>query len=293
MAETNKDNDKAKQYEDELDRLPNPRPRLEAQYAAKIDPLEKDITALQADLDRRMALAPPMGAGERQKLESMRDELKSRLEAVDKAWADRRATASHQVEEALALQSERTTSTVEQQKRIDEIAKQLSALETRRIEDARTDQVRRIAARIYGLKPENVSVDQAGLISIVWFGSLAMLAALAGPLTAIVALSLQNIASEKEQGREGRLSRAIRYTLLRWRWKRVRTVNVPVEVPVEKEVERRIEVPVERIVKEILYVPILTDDPEAIRRAMSETLEKDIADLVTVSTAGAKHGSSS
>jgi hypothetical protein len=61
-------------------------------------------------------------------------------------------------------------------------------------------------------------------------------------------------------------------------------------VPVEKEVEKRVEVPVEKIVKEILYVPILTDDPEAVLRALNETLDKDVADLVTLSLAGPKHG---
>ena len=197
------------------------------------------------------------------------------------------------MEDALALQENTASSIVEQQKRIDEIASQLSGLETRRIEDARTDQVRRIAARIYGLKPENVTVDQAGFISIIWFGSLAMLAALAGPLTAIVALSLQNIASREETFKEGRLSRAIRYTLLKWRWRRVRTIRQPVEVPVEKEVEKRVEVPVERIIKEILYVPILTDDPEAVRRLMNQTLERDVADLVRVSIVGTRNGNPS
>ena len=201
MAQANGDTDKVKRYQDELDQLSNPLGLYQKQYASKIDPIEKDISTLQAEFDRRMASAPTMSAPERQKLESSREDMKNRLAEVDKAWADRRASASRQVEDALALEANRSTSTAEQQKRIDEIAAQLSVLETRRIEDARTDQVRRIASRLYGLKPENVTVDQAGFISIIWFGSLAMLAALAGPLTAIVALSLQNIASQQERPR--------------------------------------------------------------------------------------------
>ena len=293
MAVAKGDTANAKRYEFELEQLPNPRPIYEKQYATKIDPIEKDIVADQAEYDRRVASAPAMSPEERQRLESLHGELANRLADVDKAWADRRVSASRQVEDALALQENMASSTVEQQKRIDEIASQLSGLETRRIEDARTDQVRRIAARIYGLKPESVTVDQAGFISIIWFGSLAMLAALAGPLTAIVALSLQNIASREETFKEGRLSRAIRYTLLKWRWRRVRTIRQPVEVPVEKEVEKRVEVPVERIIKEILYVPILTDDPEAVRRLMNETLERDVADLVRVSIVGTRNGNPS
>ena len=148
---------------------------------------------------------------------------------------------------------------------------------------------RRIAARLYGMKPENVTPEQAGFVSNVWSGSLAMLAALAGPVTAIVALALQSIASRNEKATQGgKLSRLARRLVLGWRWRRVRTVTVPVAIPVEKEVEKRVEVPVERVVKEILYVPILTDDPEAVRRALNQTLDKDIADLVTMSFARPK-----
>jgi hypothetical protein len=294
IARANGDAANVKHYEDELAQLLNPRPTYERQYATKIDPIEKEIANLQTEFDRRMASAPPMPPAEKQKLELLHDDLNNRLADVDKAWADRRASASRQVEDALSLQSGKTASTVEQQKRVDEIAVQLTDWQNRRIENARTDQVRRIAARIYGEKPEDVTVDQAGFVSIVWFGSLALLAALAGPLTAIVALSLQNIASEKhELSREGRLSRAIRYTLLKWRWRRIRTIHRLVEVPVEKEVEKRVGVPVERIIKEILYVPILTDDPEAVRRLMNETLERDVADLVRVSMVGTRNGNPS
>ena len=281
----------ATKYRNELEQLPNPRSRIEAEYANKLDPLEKEISTMQADFDRRLQSAPPMGPAEREKLEARREDLKNRLATSDKDWAERRDAAGKQVEDALGLQSNKAGQVLDQQRRMDEIATELAELGSQRIEDARTDQVRRIASRIYGSKPEDVSLEQAGLISIVWFGSLGMLAALAGPLTAIVALSLQNIASVSEGARkEGKFSRLIRSLLLRWRWRRVRTVKVRVEVPVEKEVEKRVEVPVEKIVKEILYVPLLTDDPEAVRRALSETLEKDVADLVTLSLAGPKHG---
>ena len=103
-----------------------------------------------------------------------------------------------------------------------------------------------------------------------------MLAALAGPMTAIVALELQSVAAADERT-PSKLSRLVRKMIVSWRWRRTRDV--------------RIEVPSEKIVKEILYVPILTDDPEAVRRATSETLEKDVADLVTISIARAGNGS--
>jgi hypothetical protein len=290
-AAKNGDLIRKKQYEDELDRLTNPRPKLESQYNPRIDAIQREIDSLQQDFDQKQKNAPTMSSAELQRIQSRRDELKARRDESDKAWQQRLDAASTQVEEALKLQANQDAFLAEAQKRKDEISNQLSDLETRRIEDARTDQVRRIAARVYGTKPETVTTEQAGFISVVWFGSLGMLAALAGPLTAIVALALQSIASAEDQrAREGKLSRLVRRMLLRWRWKRVRTVNVPVEIAVEKEVEKRVEVPVERVVKEILYVPILTDDPEAVRRALNATLEKDIADLVTVSLAESKYG---
>ncbi|TIM36836.1 MAG: hypothetical protein E5Y69_16970 [Mesorhizobium sp.] len=60
------------------------------------------------------------------------------------------------------------------------------------------------------------------------------------------------------------------------------------QVPVDREVERRVEVPVEveKVVKEILYVPILTDDPEALRRALDRELAPEVVDLVKVSAKG-------
>lgn len=50
------------------------------------------------------------------------------------------------------------------------------------------------------------------------------------------------------------------------------------------------EKPVEKVIKEILYVPLLTDDPDAVRRALNKRLPKEIADLVKISTAGASRG---
>ena len=79
MAQASGDNDKVKRYEGELEQLPNPRSHYEAQYAVQIDPLEKDIVALQVEFDREMTTAPPMSSQERQKLEAMRDELRNRL----------------------------------------------------------------------------------------------------------------------------------------------------------------------------------------------------------------------
>ena len=141
---------------------------------------------------------------------------------------------------AQSIESGKQLTATNDQRRKDEIASALTTLEAKRIEFARTDQIRRIAARIFGVRPEGVSDDRAGLVSVLWFGSLAALAALAGPLTAIVALSLQKIGSQSsERAMPSKLGSLIRRMLLAWRWKRVRTVEKPVEVPVEKLVDVR------------------------------------------------------
>ena len=151
---------------------------------------------------------------------------------------------------------------------------------------ARNDQVRRIAGRFFGQKPEDVTDDQAGLVANIWFGSLAALAALAGPVTAIIALSLQRISSNSEQNSESKLSRLIRRRITKRRWTRVKTVSVPVpfEVAVEKIVEKRVEVPIETVIKEILYVPLLTDDPELVQAALRANLPREVSDLVSAVT---------
>jgi stress response protein YsnF len=104
----------------------------------------------------------------------------------------------------------------------------------------------------------------------------------------MVALALQRIAARGEVQSQSRLSSLIRRMLLRWRWRRVRTVEVPVEKIVEKEVEKRVDVPVEieKVVKEILYVPLFTDDPEVLRTALNQELPPDVAELVKLSMKG-------
>ena len=166
-ATKNGDIVRKKQYEDQLDRLPNPRPKIDAQFTAKIDPIQSEIDSLQANFDQKQRNAPTMSPTERQRLEFKRDELRTRRDELDSSWAERREAASKQVEEALNLQAKQDTFLADAQKRKDEVSSHLSDLETQRIEDARTDQVRRIAARVYGTKPESVTTEQGGFISVV------------------------------------------------------------------------------------------------------------------------------
>lgn len=278
----------AKRWEDEIGKLANPRAKIEAKYEPQIAAMDQEITGIRSDFDRLRLESPKMTDDQRQVLQNRRNDLEKSLDATSADWERRLDQARETLSAAQTAEASKAKTLAANQTRRDEIAKQLSALEKKRIPLARTDQIRRIAARWYGVKPEEVSEPQAGKVAAIWFGSLAVIAGLAGPITAMVALGLQRIAAQAESRAENRLSRLVRRLLLRWRWRRVRTVKVPVEVPVDREVEKRVEVPVEKVVKEILYVPVLTDDPDALRRALNEDLPPEVVDLVKVAAKGGR-----
>ena len=272
--------DTARRLEDELSRLANPRRRIEAQYQGQISQLDSEISANQTEIDRIQRTAPPMASAEKQQLDNRRDELKSKLAAIDSEWEEKRTNARKAINDAQSAEADRRIQMIADQRRKDELSSELTSLENRRVEFARTDQIRRIAARFYGSRPDTVTEDQAGLVSVLWFGSLALLAAMAGPITAVVALSLQKIGTSPPAVDARSVSQLIRRMLIRWRWRRVRTIEKKIEVPVDREVEKRVEVPVETVVKEILYVPVFTDDPEALRNALTDTMPREISELL-------------
>lgn len=272
--------------EEGLNKLTNPRLKKEAEFAPKLAELEPAVAAARAEYERLRKDSPPMTLQDKQRLEARRNDLEKLYDGTAADWdrkLDEARTALAAAQEAATRKSE---TLAKNQQRQEAIATELSRLETERLPVARNDQIRRLAARWYGLKPEDVTDAQAGTVSTIWFASLAFIAALAGPITAMVALALQRIGAQPEVQRDSKLSRLLRRMLLRWRWRRVR--KVPVQVPFDREVEKRVEIPVEveKVVKEILYVPILTDDPEALRRALDRELPSEVVDLVRVSAKG-------
>ncbi|SIT58829.1 conserved membrane hypothetical protein [Mesorhizobium prunaredense] len=272
--------------EDGLNKLTNPRLKKEAEFAPKLAEVEPAVAAARAEYERLRKDSPAMTPQDKQRLEARRNDLEKLYDGTAADWdrkLDEARTALAAAQEAATRKSETLANN---QQRQDAIAAELSRLETERLPLARNDQIRRLAARWYGVKPEDVTDAQAGTVSTIWFASLAFIAAIAGPITAMVALALQRIGAQADVQRESKLSRLLRRMLLRWRWRRVRKVTV--QVPVDREVERRIEVPVEveKVVKEILYVPVLTDDPEALRRALDRELPPEVVDLVKVSARG-------
>ena len=287
LAQERNDTEAIRRYQAQEDALANPRPKIEKEYSLRVEALEKDLVTLNVDFDRKQAQSAPMSQLDRQKLEAKRDDLRGQISNSDKKWQSRLSQANSQMNDALTLQSDGVRENITIDKRRQSIGTELDRLERERIQTARLDQIRRIAARFYAAKPEDVTNDKVDFISNIWFGSLALLAALAGPMTALVSLELQKLGDEGIRNKKAGLLRRL---LVSWRWRRIRTVKVPVEIPVEREVEKRVEVTVEKIIKEIMYVPIFTDDPEALRRAMDQSLDKDIADHLKFSLAGLANG---
>ncbi|MER9004426.1 hypothetical protein NKI15_12420 [Mesorhizobium sp. M0862] len=272
--------------EEGLNKLTNPRLKKEAEFAPKLAELEPPVAAARAEYERLRQDSPPMTLQDKQRLEGRRNDLEKLYDGTAADWDRKLDEARAALAAAQEAATRKSETLAKNQQRQEAIATELSRLETERLPVARNDQIRRLAARWYGLKPEDVTDAQAGRVSTIWFASLAFIAALAGPITAMVALALQRIGAQSEVQRDSKLSRLLRRMLLRWRWRRVRKVLV--QVPFDREVEKRVEVPVEveKVVKEILYVPILTDDPEALRRALDRELPPEVIDLVKVSAKG-------
>ncbi len=163
----------------------------------------------------------------------------------------------------------------------------------------RDNQVYRFAARVYGYDdPTEMTAKELNTFCFVWFGLIAFAVSTLGPL---LALCYYRIKFQTAVGRtaSSRLLHALRRLVLRLaRRNKIikiqevekiieRSVEVPVEVvrEVEKEVpvERVVtvvqevvkEVPVDRIVpvekpvevkvKELVYVPIFTNDPDVLK----------------------------
>lgn len=264
----------------ELDGLKNPIPNLMGDQRKQLDELDALISSKSQLFEEARNNSANGNSDIRTQAEKRRKELLQQLSDSDNRWSLEKDKARQALSDGQSHESERSTNLKEQTAAVTKIQKEIDDKESERVSLARRDQVQRIASRIYGVNPEDVGPDKANLVALLWFGSLAALAALAGPITAIVALGLQKIGlSSASDLTPSKLSKLTRRLLLSWRWQRTRTMIITKEVPVEK------------IVKEILYVPILTDDPEAVKKSLMESVPPEVADIVKFTLKGEKRGS--
>ena len=161
-------------------------------------------------------------------------------------------------------------------------------------------QIYRIAKSFYGVEDGiMITEEQISFVAKIWFGSLAGIVSCMGIFLAFGAFIFQYAGNEYQtKKRSGFVKRALRKTLIARRRKynepkivtKIKEVEVPVEVikevPVDKIViqEMKVEVPVDKIVvqevpvevikKEVVHVPIYTNDPDLMK--FGSTKAKDI-----------------
>jgi chromosome segregation ATPase len=174
----------------------------------------------------------------------------------------------------------------EKEKAISEFEEELSNLADKRAElkqqinsKASDNQIYRIAMMFApeADTPADVPRSTIDMVGKVWFGSLAMVIAVTGIL---LALASQVVKDPRQTAVKGRVSIAssLRRLILDLR-KRARKPKV-IEKLIEKEVEKVVhitkevpvdkvvfkEVPVEIIKKEVVHVPVYSDDPDLIKK---------------------------
>ena len=175
---------------------------------------------------------------------------------------------------------EQTKDLANKNKKIDELESQLVPLkdEVTALEIVITDAyeltpIYRYARSFYGLEPGvMITEKQISFVAAIWYGSLALIVSTMGIFLAfgsfIFMYSGMDFEELKKRG-SGPIGRAYRKALLakRKKYRKRKTVieikEVIKEVPVNK-VEIK-EVPIEVIRKEVIHVPIYTNDPDLIK----------------------------
>ncbi len=267
------------QWSQELAALKNPVPAIYADFKSKVDAIDLEISQKRDQLDSIRANLSNSNTSQRGEAEARRKELVAQLRDSDNKWATQIDKARQLMGDAQSLETSRSNSINENNDKLFALDKQIEETESKRIVLARKDQVQRLAGWVFGQNAEDVKIESASKIGLIWFGSLAALAALAGPMCAIVALGLQKIGlSPSTVQKQGGISRLFRSYVVGRRWKRVRTLTVEKEVPVEK------------VIKEILYIPLLTDNPDELFKSLDAALPSDIAEQVKISLKGRRRG---
>jgi len=151
-------------------------------------------------------------------------------------------------------------------------------------------QIYRIARTAYGIeRGKRITEKQLSLVATVWFGSLAGIVSTMGIFLAFGAFILRHPEAsfqedQRNNRKNGSIKRSLRLMLraLRKRFKdpkiviKIKEVEVPKEVikevPVDKVVFK--EIPIEVIQKEVIHVPIYTNDLDLLK--FGTTKVKDI-----------------
>jgi len=287
----NGDRKNANKIQNKLDRLPNPANKApwkerRKEYQEAVNKLEKEKSGYienREEIFANLTINPDVTL-EIERLQKEREQtLKNISDQIQSLYSQKAEFAQSQFDK-LDQQSQnlRDAEMLEQQ---------LIQLSSEKASMANKNQIRRFAATWYGVSAVDVTDKQEQFMTKVYVYSLAGLAALAGPITAIVALALQSIAAREKRKLLGTSPRTIRDRFLislrkffiRAKHKRRQTVIKEVEVEIEKIVEKEVEVPVKE--KEFVYIPILTDDPEKMMEDLQKKLPKEAFERIKVGLA--------
>lgn len=253
---------------------------LTANYDQRIQSLEVRRQEIIDELNEAYATTEGKLQPELERLNNLRNDTVNKYNSIQAA--------------AQARFNENLEQLKDRKARLDELSSQEEAYAAQRVElrdqiarVAEDSQIYRIAALWYGKdSPADITNEELRLISIVWFGSLAAITAWTGTLLAFAGLVVKyggQTPPEKETIYSAfvRLLRSMR-ALIADRRRQVRAPKivekviekeVPVEVVKEVAVEKIqfFEVPKEVLKRELVYVPVFSDDPELLEKAIHQT----------------------
>ncbi|MFV1874030.1 MAG: hypothetical protein ACMZ64_11980 [Oleiphilus sp.] len=251
-------------------------------YQNQEDRLNKEIQSLS------MSLSKSLGAREK--------DIENVIKTHMKELANIEQKFQEQQKENEAFREQSFTTLSQNKELISELEEQLFEKQNKRVElrnlvniKVGDNQVYRMAQWWFN-KESAADLDRKDVMSIatLWFGSLALLIAVTGILLAFASYVIRDPFIDDRNEAHDNISsftrksfQSLRRLLIYWRRVQRRPVikevpkEVVKEVPIEKVV--RVEVPVEIIKKEIVHVPLYTNDKTLLKLASNESFDpKDI-----------------
>ncbi len=263
LSDSNRQDSLRQQYQ-------NNQEQVNSRYQSRINGIDQRIKSLSLELSKSL------GARDKDVERAVSGHLKE-LSRVEEQFAQQQA-------ENERIRDEEFDKLARNEELIDELDAQLLAMKQERVQlrnkinvKVGDNQVYRMAQWWYG-KESAADLDRADVmfIATLWFGSLALLIAVTGILLALASYVIRDpkIPSHVDQdSRVSALLKAInsfrRYLIHRRRLLRQpRMKEVIKEIPVDRVV--MVDKPVEIIKKEIVHVPLYTDDLSLVKASEQE-----------------------
>ncbi len=272
--------------------------RIENERLARIATLEERLVVAQEELKiskgrGQNRLEESISVFEQEQIE-IEDKYRPLFQNLEKDFEDRKNNLNAQLKETKRIQNVGETNRPNLEEKRNEIREQIIVLQKDIDEQAAKTQIYRFTQRIYGHETAaEVKPEELRTITSIWFGSIALVAALVGSMLALAGYVLQdpdsyNPPPKKRSSYVTGFFRTIQgfFVALRRRLRepviKIKKVQVPYEVTVEKikEVpgpEKVVykEVPKEIIKNEIVYVPFNTTEEGTIMKVDKNKKNKD------------------